>query len=158
MASSKTSLVVLVLVLVALVALYLVGVGVGASGVGAPPSRERRAELRQKLLGELPPVEREQLGATGCGADPRAPVIAANGTCALAIAESGERLRMLQLATSDGLDVRFVPRGAPHVPIELELRRGRDNAIELPIAGDGATLTLECRQPGVGAFCRATLR
>ncbi len=161
MAAPKPFTVVLLLAVFACVALYVLGVGLGAqqgsSGRGAAVSKEERGRWRERFV-KPPPVAEEDVKATGCALSGDTARVVRGLPCRVDIAESGERVRTVNVEPLAGsrVDVTLEPKGGPAVPASLE-GLGERRGLDVPEAG--ARLTLTCTRPeGGGAECRVKLR
>lgn len=162
MPQPKPSTVLLILAVVACVALYVLGVGLGAQerssgGGGISISKEERARWRERFI-KPSRVAEEDLSARDCALSGDTVRVVRGRECEVAIAESGERVRTVDVVPLSGsrVDVRLEPRGGPAVPVSLDgLRASR----ELDVPGEGATLSLTCTVAAQGTSeCPVRLR
>lgn len=162
MPQPKASTIVLLLALFACVALYVLGVGLGVqdetpSGESGMSEQERK-NLRTRIFGAPPSVAPGALTATsGCVLSGGRVQVVPRSPCVVAVAESDERLRTLEVEPLGGsvVDLRLEFKG--RVPVAIPVDE-LDEAQEFNVLGSGATVTLECRTPSAVGGCPVRLR
>jgi hypothetical protein len=162
MPQPKPSTILLILAVFACVMLYVLGVGLGAqdrssSRGGNPVSKEERQRWRERFV-KPRPVAEEDLKATGCVLSEGTARVGRGLTCRVDIAESGARVRTVNVEPLSGsrVDVKLEPRGGPSVPATLDDLGERK---ELDVPEEGATLSLKCTQTvGNTPECQVKLR
>ena len=155
----------LLLALVALlVVIFIAGVGLGFTGDdGAiPDDTPSWVDWLEGVLGGEQRVETDDVriaNPPGCLAQwqQREIVLNQGGQCSLEVRSSSAPVRTLVIQLTEGFaaEVELIPTGDQGINVEQRIEAGED-PVKLQVFRDGARLTLQCLNSGVGqqAVCR----